>query len=137
MKLLRGENPSAIADDLISIFQRINPSGGSGSWGPMMDQVLSQGVLAILKHEDGGHISTLHDFLLKEDFRATYIKGIQDEHVRVFWENFRDNFRRDAPITAQRRIDPLIRRDDLRNVLSHTKSSISFRRIMDEGKFFS
>ncbi|MDA2919709.1 type IV secretion system DNA-binding domain-containing protein [Desulfobacterota bacterium AH_259_B03_O07] len=129
-----GENPSAIADDLLSIFQRINPTGASTSWGPQMEQVLSQGVLAILKHEEGGHIGTLHDFLLKEKFRNDYIKGVHDEHVREFWEHFKEGFRRDAPITAQRRIDPLVRREDLRRVLSHTKSSISFRRIMDEGK---
>lgn len=130
-----GENTSAIADDIISIFKRLNPVGASSSWGVQIDQVLSHGVLAILKSKEGGHIGTLKDFLLNKDFRDKYIKGVEDGYVREFWEEqFKVGFRKDAPITALRRLDPLLRREELARILSHKKSSISFRRIMDEGK---
>ena len=134
-EVAQGENTSVIADDIISIFKRLNPVGASSSWGVQIDQVLSHGVLAILKNKEGGHIGTLKDFLLKKDFRDEYIKGIEAGYVREFWEEqFKVGFRRDAPITALRRLDPLLRREELARMLSHKKSSISFRRIMDEGK---
>lgn len=122
------EERTVIADDVVSIFKRL-----SDNWGVQMDEILSFGVSAILSSRDGGHLGTLYRFLTDDGFRGNYLKSVEDEFVVETWRDRFPKLPETAIAPVLRRLTRFLRDPVLREIVSHKKSSIDFRRIMDEG----
>ena len=122
-----------VADGVVSAFRHVWPE----SWGPRLDYILTNAVRALLD-VPGATLLMLPRLLIDERFRAHLIaQHVSDPVVRAFWVNeyasYSDSFRTEAISPIQNKIGKALIEPRLRNMLSQPKSTITFRRLMDEG----
>lgn len=118
-----------LASDLIATFRRF-----STSWGDVMDSVLANAVLAVLESKQGGTLFDLKRLLVEKEFRAEFLRTVEDSAIRYFWE-------KEYPAVAGRsqssvliRLDTFLRQKIIRNIVCQKETKIDFRQIMDERK---
>jgi type IV secretory pathway TraG/TraD family ATPase VirD4 len=122
-----------VADGIVSAFRHVWPD----SWGPRLDYILTNAVRALLD-VPGGTLLMLPRLLVDNAFRAELIdRHVTDPVVRSFWineyEGYAANFRAEAISPIQNKIGKALMVPSLRNMLAQPKSTIAFRRLMDEG----
>jgi hypothetical protein len=122
-----------VADGVVSAFRHVWPE----SWGPRLDYILTNAVRALLD-VPGGTLLMLPRLLIDDPFRADLIaRHVGDPMVRSFWLNeyagYSDKFRSEAISPIQNKIGKALIEPRLRNMLAQPKSTITFRRLMDEG----
>lgn len=120
-----------LASDLVGIFQRL-----STSWGDTMGAVLSNAVLAILEHREGGTLLDLRRFLLDERFRREYLRGVADEEVQFFWT-------KGFPLIGTRSVGPILTRLDaflrpklIRHIVGQREPRCDLGTVMSGGQIF-
>src|SRR5205823_4158918 len=122
-----------VADGVVSAFRHVWPD----SWGPRLDYILTNAVRALLD-VPGATLLMLPRLLIDERFRVQLIeRHVSDPIVRSFWQNeyagYSDNFRNEAIAPIQNKIGKALMIPSLRNMLAQPKSTITLRRLMDEG----
>lgn len=122
-----------VAGEVVSAFQHVWPD----SWGPRLDYILTNAVRTLLD-APGGTLLMLPRLLTDESFRAQIIAHhVSDPVVRSFWLNeyaaYTDSHRIEAISPIQNKIGKALMVPALRNVLAQPRSTITFRRLMDEG----
>ena len=122
-----------VADGVVAAFRHVWPD----SWGPRLDYILTHAVRALLD-VPGATLLMLPRLLIDEPFRLRLIeRHVSDPVVRAFWLNeyagYSDSFRTEAIAPIQNKIGKALMTPALRNMLSQPKSTISLRRLMDEG----
>src|SRR5713226_7242718 len=122
-----------VADGVVSAFRHVWPE----SWGPRHDYILTNAVRALLD-VPGATLLMLPRLLIDENFRARLIEWhVRDPMVRSFWLNeyagYGDHFRAEAISPVQNKIGKALIEPRLRNMLAQPKSTITLRRLMDEG----
>jgi excisionase family DNA binding protein len=118
-----------LASDLVAAFQRL-----STNWGPQMNSVLANAILAMLESPTGGTLSDLRRFLVDRDYRKRYLDTVRDPEVVFYW---RREFplligRPEAPILT--RLDTFLRPRIIRNIICQKENRLDFRDILDSGK---
>jgi len=118
-----------IAADLPRLFERL-----SSHWGDQMHAVLSNGILAMLAHKEGGTLLTLRRFLLDSRFRKSYLDGIQDVEVRYYWQKVFPTLsgRPYAPVLT--RLDTFLRSEIIRHMVGQRDTRIDYDDILGSGK---
>lgn len=121
-----------VADGIVSAFRHVWPD----SWGPRLDYILTNAVRALLD-VPGSSLLMLPRLLIDDAFRLSLIDHhVRDPLVRAYWLNeyaaYSDSFRTEAIAPIQNKIGKALMVPSLRNMLSQPKSSITFRRLMDE-----
>lgn len=122
-----------VADDVVSAFRHTWPD----SWGPRLDYILTNAVRALLD-VPGATLLMLPRLLIDDPFRFHLVeRHVRDPLVRAFWRNeyaaYSDSFRTEAISPIQNKIGKALMVPALRNMLAQPKSTITFRRLMDEG----
>ena len=122
-----------VADGVVSAFRHVWPD----SWGPRLDYILTNAVRALLD-VPGATLLMLPRLLVDNAFRSQLVDHhVSDPVVRSFWINeyagYTDHFRGEAVAPIQNKIGKALMVPSLRNMLAQPKSSITFRRLMDEG----
>jgi len=122
-----------VADGVVSAFRHVWPD----SWGPRLDYILINAVRALLD-VPGGTLLMLPRLLIDERFRSQLInQHVSDPVVRSFWLNqyaaYNDSFRTEAISPIENKIGRVLIEPRLRNMLAQPKSTITLRRLMDEG----
>ena len=122
-----------VADGVVSAFRHVWPD----SWGPRLDYILTNAVRALLD-VPGATLLMLPRLLIDEGFRVQLIEHhVSDPVVRAFWQNeyagYSDSFRGEAVAPIQNKIGKALMVPSLRNMLAQPSSTITFRRLMDEG----
>jgi hypothetical protein len=122
-----------VADGVVSAFRHVWPD----SWGPRLDYILTNAVRALLDMP-GATLLMLPRLLIDERFRYQLVEHqVNDPVVRSFWLNeyagYGDSFRAEAISPIQNKIGKVLIEPRLRNMLAQPTSSISPRRLMDEG----
>jgi Helicase HerA, central domain len=122
-----------VADGVVSAFRHVWPE----SWGPRLDYILTNAVRALLD-VPGGTLLMLPRLLIDEGFRMRLIEWhVRDPMVRSFWLNeyagYGDHFRAEAISPIQNKIGKALIEPRLRNMLAQPSSTITLRRLMDEG----
>jgi hypothetical protein len=122
-----------VADGVVSAFRHVWPD----SWGPRLDYILTNAVRALLD-VPGATLLMLPRLLIDEPFRVQLISShVGDPVVRAFWLNeyagYGDSFRAEAISPIQNKIGKALIDPRLRNMLAQPKSTITLRRLMDEG----
>lgn len=122
-----------VASGLISIFKKI----WAESWGPRMEYILRNALLALLELPT----STLLDIprLLDDPaFRRHVVGVVQNAQVRRFWfreyENYPPRFRAEAIAPIQNKVGEFLVNPILRRIVGQPKSAFDLREVMDEGK---
>lgn len=122
-----------VADGVVSAFRHVWPD----SWGPRLDYILTNAIRALLD-VPGATLLMLPRMLIDEPYRGRLVhKHVRDPVVRAYWQNeyagYSDNFRREAIAPIQNKIGKALMTPSLRNMLAQPRSTITPRRLMDEG----
>jgi hypothetical protein len=130
----RKEQRGLVVSNVISIFKKL----WSDSWGPRMEDLLRNSLHALVEQSRPVSILALTKLLADSTYRAAALSQISNPVVLDFFHNtyerWNPSFREEAisPVLNKVRAfatDPL-----LRAVIGQTRSSIDFRRAMDERK---
>jgi hypothetical protein len=122
-----------VANDVVSAFKHVWPD----SWGPRLDYVLINAVRALLD-VPGGTLLMLPRLLIDDQFREQFLlRHVRDPVVRAFWRQeyagFTTGLRAEAISPIQNKIGRVLIEPRLRNMLAQPRSTISLRRLMDQG----
>ena len=122
-----------VADGVVSAFRHVWPE----SWGPRLDYILTNAVRALLD-VPGATLLMLPRLLIDEAFRVHLVEHhVGDPVVRSFWQNeyagYGDHFRAEAISPIQNKIGKALIEPRSRNMLAQPRSTITLRRLMDEG----
>jgi hypothetical protein len=122
-----------VANDIVAAFRHVWPD----SWGPRLDYVLINAVRALLD-VPGGTLLMLPRLLIDDPFREQLLyRHVRDPIVLAFWRQeyagFSAGLRAEAISPIQNKIGRVLIEPRLRNMLAQPTSSITLRRLMDEG----
>jgi hypothetical protein len=122
-----------VASGLVGIFKKIFWT----SWGPRLEHVLRNTILALLEYPNSTLIS-IPLMLTSDDFRRRVVGKITDPVVKNFWKW---EFAKLSPQQRIETINPILNKVGqllsspiLRNILGQTKNSFNLRWAMDNGK---
>jgi len=130
----RREQRGLVVSNVISIFKKL----WFDSWGPRMEDILRNGLHALIEQPRPVSILALPKLLTDSKYRAEVLTNVTNPAVLDFFENtyerWDNRFREEAisPVLNKCRAfltDPL-----LRAVIGQPRSSFDFRRAMDERK---
>lgn len=126
-------NASLAASGLLEVFKKI----WSDSWGPRLEHVLRNALLALMDHPG----ATLPDILRLIDdkaFRRRIAEQTTNEHVRTFWlreyEGYSWKFRAVIVAPIQNKVGAFLSDPILSRIVTQTKSAFDLRQVMDAGK---
>ena len=120
-----------LASDLGAVFKRL-----STSWGDQMTAVLGNAILAFLEHEDGGTLISLRRFLVDQDYRETFLEGVQDQEVVYFWERVFPGLSGKPQSSILTRLDTFLRPKLIRHMVAQKSTRLDFGKVMNDGKIF-
>lgn len=120
------------ASELVGVMKRMFES-----WGPRLEHILRFTILALLDYPDATMLGITR-MLTEKEFRKKVVKEIKDPVVKAFWVNefasWNDKFANEAVAPVLNKVGAFIANPLIRNVIGQPKSTINFRKIMDEGK---
>ncbi len=116
------------ASDLVAVFRRM-----STSWGDQMTVVLGNAIQAFLESDRGGTLLDLRKFLLEEDFRKTFLRTVNDQEIRYFWEKQHHILRGNTLGSILTRLDTFLRPKIIRKVVA-PKIDLQFDELMNQRK---
>lgn len=130
---VRDDLKAIVADGIVSAFRHV----WADSWGYRLEYILTNAVRALLD-VPGATLLMLPRLLIDDTFRAHVVEHyVADPIVRTFWiveyAGYSTNFRAEAIAPIQNKINKVLMVPSLRNMLAQPRSSITFRRLMDEG----
>jgi hypothetical protein len=121
------------ASGLLEAFKKI----WSDSWGPRLEHILRNALLALLDQPE----ATLADVLrLLNDaaFRRDVAVRVSSRQVRDFWlreyESYPRNFRAEAISPIQNKVGAFLAHPVLHNIVTQPRSSFDVREVIDSGK---
>jgi CxxC-x17-CxxC domain-containing protein len=122
-----------IASGLIGIFKKL----WADSWGPRLEYVLRNAILALLEYPDSTLLGVMR-LLVDKGYRKKVIQTVTDPVVRSFWvdeySKYPDKFQTEAIAPIQNKVGQFLSSSVIRNIVGQTKSSFSMRQAMDEKK---
>ena len=121
-----------VASGLVQVFKKI----WSDSWGPRLEYVLRNAILALL--EGQGHtLLAVTRMLVDDRFRAKVVAGIKDPMVRHFWtvefEQYPKVFRTETISPIQNKVGQFLSNPLVRNIVGQTKTKFDLSQVMDNG----
>jgi hypothetical protein len=122
-----------VADGVVASFRHVWPE----SWGPRLDYILTNAIRALLD-VPGATLLMLPRLLIDDAYRVPLVEHhVGDPVVRSFWLNeyagYGDRFRAEAIAPIQNKIGKALIEPRLRNMLAQPSSTITLRRLMDQG----
>jgi hypothetical protein len=130
----RPDQRGLVVSNVIGIFRKL----WADSWGPRMEDILRNGLYALIEQPSAVSILALPKLLTDQAYRTRALGYTHNPAVLDFFHNtharWENRFREEAisPVLNKCRAfttDPL-----LRAVIGQTRSSFDFRKAMDEGK---
>jgi CxxC-x17-CxxC domain-containing protein len=122
-----------VASGLVGVFKKL----WADSWGPRLEYILRNAVLAILDYP-GSTLLGVVRMLSDKQYRKSVVANIQDPVVKSFWQkefsSYADKFATEAVSPIQNKVGQFLSSSLMRNIVGQVKSSIDLREIMDEGK---
>ena len=122
-----------VASGLIGVFKKL----WADSWGPRLEYILRNSILAILDYSDSTLLGVVR-MLSDKDYRKNVVSNVQDPVVKAFWEKefsgYADKFAAEAVSPIQNKVGQFLSSSLMRNIVGQVKSSIDLREIMDNGK---
>ncbi len=122
-----------VASGLMDVFRMMWPD----AWGPRMEHMLRNAILALL---DQPH-ATLPDILRlfsNQTFREAVMHRIENKQVRYFWKEefpkYTYRYQADSIAPIQSKVGAFLADPRIYRFLTSTENPLRFRRIMDEGQ---
>ncbi len=132
------EQKTFIIDELINIFNKLYDLKATG--GPLFEQYTRNALLLLMDYPERGY--TLMDVprvLADKNFRRSLLSQTENPVVKDFWEKEAEKAGGEASLANMvpyitSKFNAFISNDFMRPIVGQSKSSINFRRVMDEGK---
>ncbi len=122
-----------VASGLIGIFKKL----WSDSWGPRLEYVLRNAILALLEYPEATLLGVMR-LLVDKGYRKKVIAKVSDPVVRAFWvdeySKYPDKFQSEAIAPIQNKVGQFLSSPVIRNIVGQVGSSFNIRACMDEGK---
>ena len=122
-----------VASGFVGIFKKIF----GNSWGPRLEHILRNTVLALLDYPN----STMLDIpkmLTETRFRERVVEAVKDPVIREFWTmefaQYDSKFRTEAVSPILNKVGQFLSTATIRNIVGQPKSTLDIRQIMDEEK---
>ncbi len=126
---------SIVASGLVGIFKKI----WADSWGPRLEYILRNTILALLDYPGSTMLGILK-MLSDPNFRARVVEKISDPVIKDFWEKefegYTDSFRAEAINPIQNKVGQFLSSATVRNILGQEESSFVMSDILDNQKIF-
>lgn len=107
------------------------------AWGPRMEHILRNAILALLDHGDAT-IADIPRLFRDRSFRNSVARGCQNPEVRTFWleefSGYSHRMRAEAVAPILNKVGAFLSDPRVLQVLTKNKNQLSLRRTMDEGK---
>jgi len=127
------EMQSIVASGVVGIFKKIFGE----SWGPRLEYILRNTVLALLDYPNSTLLGVMR-LLTDNAYRRKVINEIKDPVIRDYfvneYEKYEPRFRQEAIAPIQNKVGQFLSSSVIRNIVGQPSSSMDIRKIMDEGK---
>ena len=124
---------SIVASGVVGIFKKIFGE----SWGPRLEYILRNTILALLDYPDATMLG-ITKILVDQDFRNRVVEKIQDPVIKDFfineYEKYDQKFRTEAIAPIQNKVGQFLSSTTIRNIVGQPKSTINMEEIMNQGK---
>lgn len=124
---------SIVCSGLVGIFKKIYAE----SWGPRLEHILRNTILALLEYPGTSMLGILR-ILSDVEYRRKIVQKIEDPVVKSFWlnefEKMQDRIRVEAISPIQNKVGQFLSSSTIRHIVGQTKSTIDLRFAMDKGK---
>ena len=122
-----------VASGLVSVTKKL----WADSWGPRLEHILRNTVLALL--DSPGHtLVSVRRMLADDAFRSDVVARIRDPVVKSFWTQefagYSPRLRAEAVSPIQNKVGQFLSTSFIRNILGQRHSTINLRDLMDNGK---
>ena len=121
------------ASGMLSVFKSV----WAESWGPRLEHILRNALLALLDQEQATLADVLR-LLTDRAYRRDVAGRVTSEQVRDFWlkeyEGYPPRFRAEAIAPVQNKVGAFLANPVTSRILTQPKSAFRLRRLMDEGK---
>ncbi len=122
-----------VASGFVGIFEKMF----SNSWGPRLEHILRNTVLALLEYP-GSTMMGIPKMLTDKKYRQMVVAVLKDPVIRDFWENefasWDQKFAAEAVAPILNKVGQFIASSTIRNIVGQPKSTFDVRKLMDEGK---
>lgn len=122
-----------IASGLVGVFKKL----WAESWGPRLEYVLRNAILALLDYPDSTLLGIMR-ILTDKEYRKKVMLKLSDPVVKSFWvdeySKYPDRFQAEAIAPIQNKVGQFLSSSLIRNIVGQVKSTIDMRKVMDEGK---
>ena len=123
-------DPALLASQLISVFKK----HWGDSWGPRLEHILRNAILAIADHPKAT-ILFLYRFLTDEPLRLRVVETIRDPVVRAFWvkefAGYGKSLQAEALAAVQNKLGGFVSHPTVRNIVSQERSRVDFIDLMN------
>src|SRR3989338_5394554 len=127
------EHQHLVASGLIGIFKKL----WADSWGPRLEYVLRNAILALLEYPDSTLLGVMR-LLVDKGYRKKVMAKITDPVVRSFWvdeySKYPDKLQSEAIAPIQNKVGQFLSSSVIRNIVGQVRSSFSMREVMDQKK---
>jgi type IV secretory pathway TraG/TraD family ATPase VirD4 len=127
------EKRSLVASGMLEVFRKL----WADSWGPRLEHILRNALLALLDQEKPTLADVLR-LLTDDDYRRTVGQRVENPQVRSFWlreyPGYPDRFRAEAIAPIQNKVGAFLANPLLYGILCGRRKGLDLRRIMDDGK---
>jgi len=124
-----------VASGLIGIFKKL----WADSWGPRLEYVLRNTILALLECPDSTLLGIMR-MLSDKDYRKKVVEQVTDPVIKAFWTEeyakYSSKFEVEAVAPIQNKVGQFLTNPLIRNIVGQKKSSINVRDIIDSQKIF-
>jgi len=121
------------ASGILSTFKKLY----GDFWGPRLEHILRNCLLALLEVPDTSLLSVLR-LLGESKYRQSIVSRISDPVVRGFWEHefagLPERLRAEAIAPIQNKVGQFVSSPLLRNIIGQARSRLDLRKVMDTGQ---
>jgi hypothetical protein len=127
------EDRPLVASGVLSAFKKLY----GASWGPRLEHILRNALLAVLEDERPNLLS-VQRLLSDAAYRARLTRRLADPMVRAFWQQefarWNDRFRSEAVAPIQNKLGHFLSQPLLRAIVGQDRRSLDLRAVMDRGQ---
>lgn len=121
-----------VASGIVGAFKKAY----ADSWGPRLEHILRNALLALLETPDASFIWLLR-LLVEPKFRTAIAAKVSAPAVRAFWQQefaaMPQRLQAEAVAPIQNKVGSVVSSPLLRNILGQSRAALNLRRVMDEG----
>jgi len=122
-----------VASAVVSAFKKLY----GDSWGPRLEHILRNSLLALLEHP-GTSLLSVQRLLSDTPYRKAITGRLHDPVVRAFWESeyatWKPQYRAEAIAPIQNKVGQFLSQPILRAIVGQSRNSLDLRAVLDEGR---